>query len=388
VIELEQALAIVRGVPAAARARAVNISDSWGRVLARAVTSPIDSPPFDKSAMDGFAVGGSVDMTEYQIRETVPAGEPPRHALHDSECARIMTGAMLPAGAARVIRKEFVRETDGVIRQIQAEPGDNVIRKGSNLKAGDQVLAPKLLGPQDVGVLAASGISRVEVSVAPSVEVICTGPEILEPGRPLGPGQIYNSNGPQLQAQLESIRCPCRAATTVEDEPGALSAAIEKALARCDVVLLTGGVSEGDFDFVPGCLRGLGAEILFHHVAVKPGKPTLFARRGEKFLFGLPGNPVSVFVIFEVFVKPFLYRRMGIDWDPPTYRGVLAEAVRRRNVERTEFLPVRVRRGGVTPVAFHGSSHLNALSEADGLIRVEKGVSEIPIGTEIDVRPL
>jgi molybdopterin molybdotransferase len=388
VIDLDQALAIVRGVPAARLSRTVDIGDAWGRVLAREVTSLVDSPPFDKSAMDGFAVDGSPDSTEYRILDTVPAGEAPHLVVRAGECARIMTGAMLPPVAARVIRKEFVREADGVIRPLQAEPGDNVIRRGANLRAGDLVLGPRLLGPQDIGILAASGIARVEVAVAPTVGVICTGPEIREPGAPLSPGQIYNSNGPQLQAQLASMRCPCLSTATVEDEPGALSSAIEHALATCDVVLLTGGVSEGDFDYVPACLEELGAEILFHHVAVKPGKPTLFARRGDRFVFGLPGNPVSTFVTFEIFVKPFLYRRMGIDWNPPVFRGMLAEAVRRRSVERAEFLPVRVRQGRVTPVEFHGSSHLNALGEADGLIRVEKGISEIPRGTEIDVRPV
>jgi molybdopterin molybdotransferase len=387
-MDLEQALAIVRGVPSLARGEMVDLGDAQGRVLAGAVFSLVDSPPFDKSAMDGFAVDGARGVSEYRIRETVAAGAAPRRALRAGECVRIMTGAMLPSGAMRVIRKEFVRETDGVIRQIQAEPGDNVIRRGANCKAGDQVLEPGVLGPQDIGILAAAGISRVEVAVSPRVAVICTGPEIREPGMPLGPGQIYNSNGPQLQAQLHSMRCRCVSAETVDDEPVALSAALSDALADADLVLLTGGVSEGDFDYVPGCLTDLGAEILFHRVAVKPGKPTLFARRGERYVFGLPGNPVSAFVIFEVLVKPLLYRLMGIEWDPPSFRGRLEGPVRRRTTERTEFLPVRVRRGLVTPVAFHGSAHLNALGEADGLIRVEKGVEEIPGGTEIDVRPL
>jgi len=388
VIELDQALAIVRGVPPAARVQAVDLQGALGRVLVRAVPSLVDSPPFDKSAMDGFAVDGTRGAAEYRIQDLVPAGGAPQRAVGAGECARIMTGAMLPPGAVRVIRKEFVRETDGVIRQVREEPGDNVVRRGANLRAGDRVLGPKVLGPQDIGILAASGITGVEVAAAPRVAVICTGPEIREPGVPLAPGQIYNSNGPQLRAQLESMHCPCLSATTVDDEPGALTAAISGALDACDVLLLTGGVSEGDFDFVPGCLQELGAEILFHRVTVKPGKPTLFARRGDSYAFGLPGNPVSAFVIFEVFVKPFLYRRMGLDWNPPVFRGVLAQAVRRRAVERTEFLPVRVRQGLVTPVTFHGSAHLNALGEADGLIRVEKGVSEMPEGTELDVRPL
>jgi len=123
-------------------------------------------------------------------------------------------------------------------------------------------------------------------------------------------------------------------------------------------------------------------------VAVKPGKPTLFARRGEQYIFGLPGNPVSTFVIFELFVKPFLFRRMGIDWVPASYRGTLAHALKRIAAERTEFLPVRVRQGLVEAVGYHGSSHLNALAEADGLVRIEVGVHELPEGTHVDVRPL
>ena len=225
-------------------------------------------------------------------------------------------------------------------------------------------------------------------AVAPAAHIICTGGEICAPGDALGPGQIFNSNGPQLRAQLAAMACPSGAYETVQDAPGPLSTAMAGALAGCDVVLLTGGVSAGDFDYVPECLAKLGAEILFHGVAVKPGKPVLFARRGKGFIFGLPGNPVSTFVIFEVFVKPFLYRRMGIDWTPPAIRGVVAETISRRQTERVEFLPVRVRQGRVTAVNFQGSSHQNALAEADGLIRIEKGVAEVATGTEIDVRPI
>jgi molybdopterin molybdotransferase len=295
---------------------------------------------------------------------------------------------MIPPGADRVIRKEYVEEKQGAIRPRTPEPGDNVIRKGSSLRAGQTVLGPKVLAPQDIGTLAASGIATIAAAVPPVTHIICTGGEICAPGEALGPGQIYNSNGPQLRAQLAAMRCPCGPYEMVQDSADALSEALKAALASADVVLLTGGVSAGDFDYVPGCLRDLGAEILFHGVAVKPGKPVLFARRGKGFIFGLPGNPVSTFVIFEVFVKPFLYRRMGIEWAPPAIRGVTAEKISRRLAERAEFLPVRVRQGMVRQVAFHGSSHQNALAEADGLIRVEKGVAEIPQGTEIDVRPI
>jgi len=387
-IELDRALEIVRSVPAGARVETILLDDALGRVLAREVSSPIDSPPFDKSAMDGFAVCAGDESMELTIVDTIAAGGVPARAVRKGECARIMTGAMLPSGAGRVIRREYVREEHGRIRILTPEQGDNVIRRGANLKAGESVLRPGVIGPQDVGVLAASGIDRITVAVPPRAAILCTGPEIRPAGAPLGPGQIYDSNGPQLRAQLAAMRCPSRTQTGVEDRPGPLAAAIEEALAVCDVLLLTGGVSAGNFDYVPGCLRDMGAEILFHGVAVKPGKPTLFARRGEQYIFGLPGNPVSTFVIFEVFVKPFLYRRLGIDWMPASYRGTLAHAVRRTAVERTEFLPVRVRQGLVEAVAYHGSAHLNALTEADGLVRIEAGIRELQEGTQVDVRPL
>ena len=387
-IELERALAILRNVPAGALVETIPLDDALGRVLARDVLSPIDSPPFDKSAMDGFAVRDADDSLQFTIVDTVAAGGVPARTIGRGECARIMTGAMLPPGTGRVIRKEYVREETGSIRVHTPEQGDNVIRKGASLRAGQPVLRPGVIGPQDVGALAGSGIDRVTVAVPPRTAILCTGPEILPAGAHLGPGQIYDSNGPQLRAQLASMRCPGSSRTGVEDQPAPLAAAIEESLSLCDVLILTGGVSVGSFDYVPDCLREMGAEILFHGVAVKPGKPALFARRGGQYIFGLPGNPVSTFVIFELFVKPFLYRRMGIDWVPATYQGRLARTINRSAADRTEFLPVRVREGLVEAVPYHGSAHLNALAEADGLIRIEAGLHELQEGTQVDVRPL
>jgi molybdopterin molybdotransferase len=388
VIELEQAFQIITGIGPDARTEMVLLENALGRVLPREVPGSIDSPPFDKSAMDGFAVGGDDRSAEFRILDTIAAGGAPGRKVRAGQCARIMTGAMLPEGTDRVIRREFVDEKDGLIRQIEPEPGDNVIRRGSSLKAGEPVLQPRILSVQDIGILAASGIPRVALSVPPRAAIICTGNEIREPGEPLGPGQIYNSNGPQLRAQLSAMHCPCGAPRSVEDLPGPLAAAIDEACRTSELVLLTGGVSAGDFDYVPQCLREQGAEILFHGVAVKPGKPSLFARRGTAWIFGLPGNPVSTFVIFELFVKPFLYRRMGLQWEPPSQSVLLEQTYRRRAVDRTEFHPVRVTRGMATPLAFHGSSHLNALGQANALMRVERGVHEIAGGTPIEVRPI
>jgi molybdopterin molybdotransferase len=184
------------------------------------------------------------------------------------------------------------------------------------------------------------------------------------------------------------MHCPSSVRLTVEDKPDALAQAIDRACAACDLVLLTGGLSAGDFDFVPRCLQDRGAEILFHGVAVKPGKPALFARSGASWIFGLPGNPVSTFVIFELFVKPFLYRRMGIEWQPPSLIAECARPFTRRTADRTEFLPVRMRGTMVTPIPYHGSSHLDALGEADGLMRVPRGTFELSKGSKVHVRPI
>lgn len=387
-IGLDEALDIVRSVPVQPVEETVPLDACLGRVLSREVLSPIDSPPFDKSAMDGFAVGPAESAEELRIVDTVAAGGTPLRAVGAGECARIMTGAPLPPGTTRVIRREFVREDGAAIRVLEAETGDNVIRRGASLRAGSAVLAPRRIGPADVGVLAASGIARVPVAVPPRVTVICTGPEIRSPGSPLGPGEIYDSNGPQLRAQLAAMGCTATVRAGIEDRPEALGRAISEALQSCDVLLLTGGVSAGDFDYVPSCLEQSGARILFHRVSVKPGKPTLFALRADRQVFGLPGNPVSTFIIFEVFVKPFLYRRMGLSWAPVLQRGTLARPLRRGQADRTEFLPVTIRRGMVEPVAYRGSAHLNALSAADGLVRVEIGVREVPEGTQVDVRSI
>jgi len=228
----------------------------------------------------------------------------------------------------------------------------------------------------------------VPVAVPPRVAILCTGTEIRAPGEPLAPGEIYNSSAAQLAAQLAAMRVPSQYLGAVADSRGALQEAVSAGLETCDVLLLTGGVSEGDFDYVPACLEALGAEVLFHGVAIKPGKPTLYARAGSTHIFGLPGNPVSTFVVFEIFVKPLLFRLMGIRAEPIVVRAPLASAISRREAERDEFRPVRISGGAAQLIAYHGSAHLNALSDAQGLIRITRGVTAIPAGETIDVRLL
>ncbi|MBA7712519.1 Molybdopterin molybdenumtransferase [subsurface metagenome] len=192
----------------------------------------------------------------------------------------------------------------------------------------------------------------------------------------------------QLCAQTAAVGGRYKNYGIVPDEPKELKAVISEALVECDVVLVSGGVSMGEFDFVPEVLKENGVQIRFHKLAVKPGKPTLFGRKDETFVFGLPGNPVSTFVIFEVFVKTLLYRWMGINYDPVLIKARLSKAIKRRDSERLEFRLVKVAGGEIHPISYHGSSHLNALSQTNGLLRIERGVDFVEEGRELYVRQI
>jgi molybdopterin molybdotransferase len=382
------ALAQIEALSFTPRVEEVTLLQALGRVLAQEVAARVDSPPFAKAAMDGYGVSSADPSPRFRLVETVAAGQVPRAPLRPGECCKIMTGAMLPEGADKVLRVEFTQEEEGWVTLRQPEPYANVIHKGENLRAGDGLLGPRRLAPQDIGVLASQGIGEVRVAVPPRVGIITTGSELRDAGEPLAPGQIYNSNGPQLCAHVLQAGCPYRYFGVVEDDPRALQRSLASASQQAEVLLLSGGVSMGELDYVPDVLRRWGAKIHFHRLAVKPGKPTLFAQRDDLFIFGLPGNPVSTFVIFEVFVRALLCRLMGLRHQPSFCRGRLASGVTRRDVERVEYLPVRLEGGAVRPLRYHGSSDLSALRQADGLLRVERGVMELAEGAEVDVRRL
>ncbi|HEY9594506.1 MAG TPA: molybdopterin molybdotransferase MoeA, partial [Spirochaetia bacterium] len=350
--------------------------------------SPADSPPFDKALMDGFAIGADDGSPAYRVVATVAAGSTTAVTVRRGECARIMTGAPLPPGTGRVIRREFVEERDGLVTVRTEETVPNVARRGEGRAAGAVLLTPRLLRSPDIGILAGAGVAAVDVAVPPVTGVLVTGSELVPPGAAAGPGRIHDGNGPQLAAQLSAMGCAPLMLGAVGDEHDATAARITAGLDTCDVLLVTGGVSVGDFDLVPRCLAEAGAEMLFHGIALKPGKPTLFARRGGHFVFGIPGNPVSAFVVFEVLVKPFLFHWMGLDAEEPVFAAVLEAPLRRRDTDRVELLPVSVREGRAVPIELKGSWHVAGLDGADGFVRMEKGVAELPEGTIVGVRPI
>lgn len=401
----------------------VALAEALGRVLAAAVAGRIDQPPFDKSAMDGWAwrpadaaeEASGLPARPLRVREVIAAGDAPAVPLAAGQAAKIMTGAPLPPGATRVQRVEWAQELvaasaggasaagDGslsagsLVRFTKAEGVDNVIRRGENAAAGDIILTKRILRAQDLAIFAADGRAEVEVARRPVVGVFSTGTELAEPGSPLKPGLIYDSNRTQLLAQLAGEPCLTRDLGALPDDYEATYAALRDALGSCDLVVLSGGVSMGDFDYVPRALKAAGVRELFHGVAMKPGKPTFFGvleggapadgRPGRRaFVFGLPGNPVSVFVNTELLVKPLVYSLQGLARQGAELALPAAEAISRKGADRVEFLPVAIGPEGAKAIRYGGSSAIQALAGADGFCRLEIGQSEVREGEKVRVR--
>jgi molybdopterin molybdotransferase len=386
-IPLEKAEQIILEIPVYPGREKIPLRASTGRVLAEPIVSPINMPPFDKSAMDGYALKSDDTCGEYTIIEVIPAGSIPGKEIHTGECAKIMTGAMVPPGADRVVMVEVTEENNGKMRLTGTDPHRNICYMGEDLKTGETVLEPGILiRPQETAVIASMGKADVFVYKAPVVGIIATGSELVVPGNPLGKGQIYNSNSYSLAAQVEKTGCTVilhGVAVDTEDDISTAVASLEKS---CDMVLLSGGVSMGDYDLVPGILKKRGVTMHFEKVAVKPGKPTLFGTKGNTFYFGVPGNPVSTFVIFEILIKPLMYRMMSHTYAPLVVKSRLAHPVKRKRTARTAYIPVIYSRGEVRGIDYHGSAHIHALTQANGLISISRGVHEIPAGSEVEVR--
>lgn len=386
-LAIEEAERIIAAFPVQVRTETTPLSTAQNRFLARDIVSPGDMPEFDKSAMDGYACISADDSPAFRVIETIAAGAPPGRTITPGRCARIMTGAMLPRGADRVVMRECTEEADGMMRIIRQDPRDHIRRRGEDLRAGQPVMAKgDRLTAARIAMLASLGFAEVPTARPPRVAIITTGSELVPPGAPLTPGKIYDSNSHSLVAQLRDCGCEPIVLGEVADHAETTAQAIAAGLKQCDALILSGGVSAGDFDFVPAAIHQAGCTLHFHKIAVQPGMPTVFASRGEQAIFGLPGNPVSTFVIFEVFIKPLLLRWLGHAFQPLVLPAVLSAGYQRRRSERTLFLPVLFREGRAEILAYHGSAHLHALSRANALLRVPAGQEAIPSGSMVDVR--
>jgi molybdopterin molybdotransferase len=377
-------------------------ADAVGRVLAEPVDSAVALPPFDNSAMDGFALGGGdapvAAGATLEVSGEQAAGD--ENTLGSGQAWAIMTGARLPDGFDRVIPVEQVHtlatREDGEPARIRLEaavrPGQNVRLAGSDVAVGERVLAAGTrVQPRHLMLLAALGVASVPVIRRPRVAVLCTGRELVEDAStPLQPGQIRNSNGPFLAAQLTRSGAEVVHAETVDDDEPAFEAALQRALAAgVDAVLTTGAVSMGRYDFVPSVLDRIGAHTLFHKVAIRPGKPLLFARLADgPLLFGLPGNPISGAVGLRFFVEPALRAMTGRNAEVPL-EVPLAEPLRKKAALRYH-LKARVcsnDRGEQVVRVLDGqeSYRIRPLAEANAWVVVEAGIETLAAGDRVAV---
>lgn len=369
----------------------VEYTNSLGRILAEDVFSDTDMPPFNKTAVDGYACRRSDIYSELTVIELIPAGTIPKHKVKQGECSKIMTGAEIPEGADCVIMVEDIEELpDDRIKLVTKDTATNICYRAEDVKKGSVILKKSILiRPQDIAMFASVGYVNVLVYRLPKVGVISTGEELMEPEQTLEKSKIRNSNAYQLLAQAEQIGCKTSYLGIAEDTEESLDAIIKLAFTKNDVVLLTGGVSMGDFDLVPKMLKENGVEVLYKSIAVQPGRPTLFGKRKNAYVFGLPGNPVSSFIQFELLVKPLLYKLMGHDCKQGKILLPIAKDFERKKTARDKWIPgVITEKGEIQIADYHGSAHIHALSYSDAVFLVPKGVSKLTKGDLVDVRQI
>jgi molybdopterin molybdotransferase len=357
---------------------------AFGHVLGESIRSDLDMPPFDKALMDGYAVR-CADSGERVVIEEVAAGQVPTRPLGPGQATRVMTGAPLPPGCDGVVPHEQTTLCgDRLTLHVEPVAERFLLRRASEYAAGQEVLpAGSVLTPQAIGVLAAVGKTAVRLIAPPRVAVIATGDELVEP--PLMPrqGQLRNSNAPMLMALSHRAGGLPFYLGIGRDSLESLRPLIAEALQTAAVVLLSGGVSAGKRDLVPEALASLGVTIHFHQVAMKPGKPLLFGTQQGKLVFGLPGNPVSSFVCFELLLRPAIRQMAGyrsLDW-PCRSLPLAVDFV--HESDRPTYHPARVEGESVAPVPFQASASLYCLLPANALMELPAGTLRLRAGTPV-----
>ena len=376
--------------------QAVPLADALGLTLAERIVADRDFPPTDRSAMDGFAVraadcaeaGRSLVLTG-EIRAGQDAGNV---SVGAGEAVRIFTGGVIPRGADAVVMVEVTGENRAegtIVVKERPEAGQHIRRRGEDIRAGETVIeSGTVVRPVEIAALTAVGCTSVRVVRAPRVAVMSTGDEVVEAEATPAPHQVRNSNARMLLAQLHSMRVDARYLGIARDEKAALDATIADGLTG-DVLILTGGVSVGEYDLVGAALLRAGCEVLFHTVSMRPGKPILAAKRGACLVLGLPGNPISAFTGFQVFVRPALRKLMG-DPQPVAVplRATLLNPLRRKSGRLTYHLAhLRWHEGRplVAPVASASSGDVLSLVRANAFIIAAGDPQPIPAGSEVDV---
>jgi len=397
-ISVEEAQHLVLASIATLESERVTLDEARGRVLREDVFAPRDIPGADNSAMDGYAVrssdvaAASADApVSLRVTGDVPAGVVASGRVEPGTAMRIMTGAPVPDGADCVVQVEITDGGSEIVRIVQSlRAGANIRRRGEDMREGELVIgAGARIGAGEIGVAASAQKHELLVGRRPVVAIFSTGAELVDVGMPVGPGQVVNSNLWSLAALAENAGAVVRRLGIVEDSKAATERAIEKAL-DADIVVSSGGVSVGAYDFVKDALEDLGAETIFWRVAMKPGKPLLFARLRDRPCFGLPGNPVSCMVSFHLFIAPAIRKAAGFGGGllPPVVTARLSSPLEMKG-ERRVYMRVRVSAEGgeliAAPARAQGSGVSTSMVAANGLALLEPGHGHRNAGDPVPV---
>lgn len=385
-IPIYEALKIIKRETFSLETETIDLENSIGRVLAEKILADMDLPPFDRSQMDGFAVKSEetqIVPTKLKIIGESVAGKGFNAKMKRGEAVRIMTGARVPDGADAVQKVENTRDAGENFVEIldAAKPKQNIIKRGEEIKKDERIFAKgERITENMIASIASFGYAKLKVARNPKAAILATGSEIVNISETPGRDQIRNSNSIMLKVFAKKAGAQTKILPIAGDEISNLKLQILKALETNDVLLITGGVSVGDYDFTKPALRELGAEIFFEKVSLKPGKPTVFAKLNNKLIFGLPGNPVSVAVTFYLFVRTALLKMQGAqDFELEKGTAVVSEKIKGAK-ERDSFLPVSVATGSrgnlsVESLRFSGSSNFIAFSRANALIFIPQNSS-------------
>ncbi len=390
-IRLEEALKIIREHSTSSlETKNVKLEYAAARILAQDVFSDMDFPSFNKSAMDGYVIRKEdIDKT-LQVIEFIPAGKKPKKFVEPGTCAKIMTGALLPEGADMVVMKEDVEVKGDRISITKPMSKANILWQGEDVKKGDLLLKKGIrLNPVHIGLLASVGISQPLVYRKPIISILSSGDELVNLNEKPEPPKIRNSNSVQLEVLAKTLGAETINLGQVSDDKNLIFRAVKIAIDVSDVVVITGGASVGDLDFTGEVFEELKAELHFSRLAIQPGKPVLFATIGKKYLFGLSGNPVSSYVQFQLLVNPLLDALTGNKQESKIFKLPLSLDKKRKSAERTLLFPVRINEiMEAEAIDYHGSAHLNAYQQADGMAAFPIGKNELKKGEMVDVRPL
>ena len=371
----------------------VPLSAASGRYLAETIYADRDTPPFNKSAVDGFACRGEDLGEKLEIVETIPAGYEPSVKVEKGKCSRIMTGAMLPEGADTVVMVEDCVVEDNYMHFRGGKGRDNICMRGEDMSSGSIAIpSGTLINAAHIAILASMGISSPLVCKKFKIGVLSTGDEIIEPEATPSRVQIRNSNGWQLYAQTLSAGADAEYLGIARDDREDVKTMITEGFRNNDVLIITGGVSMGDFDYVPDTLESLGFTILFDKVAVQPGKPSTFAVKkdesGEvsKVVFALPGNPVSCYLQFLLLVKEWICSSSGGSSSGIWTKVPIAQEYKRKNTSRLSFIPGRISaEGEFETLSYNGSAHILAMGEATAAASVPVGRGDIKKGESVTI---